>query len=433
MPTGDDAAIDRWLGAVEAGSDDRAVRPAAIAGLAGVATLAPFLARLRGLLVASDQTRAAVRAVLGAAPAERGDDVLTLLDDLLSAPDLVHDAPEAAVLIAGRLARRHRRAAALIARRVRRDRAQRRIDALAAVPLDERVRTARAVPSWAFAAAARSAASEALVPTVILEMAANAPAPPDGWAEALVACAGDRGMDMLLDWMRRPGQSHGGLVGAVSLGSAGEPWRRRFLEHADPELRIAAARAAHDSGQRERELAAVLASIDRAGGWVLHGGRHLDRKDPAGLDLPPPPTPLEAVTSPVADLRRRALDNLARQPRAEHLLALLLAAELDRHIALDVDRGRWEPPDTGRWLPLLVTPTGSRRRFSVTSQPLVELLDARAFERDLAVPQRLTPDLEELRAVGAAAFATRIAAPVRLSDDERARLEAAEAALANEA
>jgi hypothetical protein len=199
--------------------------------------------------------------------------------------------------------------------------------------------------------------------------------------------------------------------------------------------------------------------------------------------LAPPPDGLDALVSPIADVRRRALDAMAAAPRSEHLRALLLGAELDRHVVQDVLRRRWEQQEPTKWQAIFSAPDvakhldrglvarGLRRLFDAfsltrvarlllgfigagtpapirvarllvelidagTRAPtraaplLVELIDAGIPRAPMSIPQELTPALRELEAVGAAAFAAQHIPDPRLTADEIASLDATEAELA---
>ncbi len=163
-----------------------------------------------------------------------------------------------------------------------------------------------------------------------------------------------------------------------------------------------------------------------------------------------PDGPLEGLTDPLADVRRASLEALAGAPRDEHLQALLLAAELDRFIARQVDRRSWSLPISHRWFPLLRACADANRpidrvlaradsrgdlfveqlQVMRVEQLFEQLLSGGAARSTFAVPQVLTPMLRDLAAIGVEAFARRLALPVLLSADERAALEAREAELA---
>jgi hypothetical protein len=267
---------------------------------------------------------------------------------------------------------------------------------------------------------------------------------------------------------------------AVELGGErGEGLRRTFLDQPDPYLRLRAAESCRDAAARQRELAAVWSSIAAQGEWR----RLLTRREPdAPLDgelprLPPLPSPLEALTAPSSDLRRHALDELDASPRPDHVLALLLAAQLERWLARHrpdlatpqfrgigwlthlqallrearaarllgtcieervayVDRiAPWplESPLKFQQIEKRL-PDDIRRELAHTiglaeSFVVDDILAAQLFLRTLPVPQQTTPELDELLAVGPEAFSARWP-PSRLAPVERAALEALEAALA---
>ena len=169
----------------------------------------------------------------------------------------------------------------------------------------------------------------------------------------------------------------------------------------------------------------------------------------AGTAPEPPADPLEGLTSPLADVRRAALEALASAPRSAHLQAFLLAAELDRHVMRRIYRMSWQRLTPVPWIPLLGAHTGvSQPTDALLAHPaaglhvlgdqlavlradqlLDQLLDANAARAPMGVPQELTPALRTLADEGVEAFATRLATPP-LSDEERAGLEAEEAELA---
>ncbi|CAN5327380.1 hypothetical protein BH09MYX1_BH09MYX1_65410 [soil metagenome] len=148
-----------------------------------------------------------------------------------------------------------------------------------------------------------------------------------------------------------------------------------------------------------------------------HGKAHLARMRSrprwSALSPTPPSVGLDALVSPIADVRAVALNALATAPRREHLRALLLAMELDRHIIRDVLRAQWTRPRSAAWLSILAThPAATRldRRlarlppgafdFAATRSEflLVDLFEAGAERLPLAVHQELTPSLRELEA-----------------------------------
>ncbi|MCE9575499.1 MAG: hypothetical protein K8W52_20265 [Deltaproteobacteria bacterium] len=160
--------------------------------------------------------------------------------------------------------------------------------------------------------------------------------------------------------------------------------------------------------------------------------------------------PLEGLTDRLADVRGAALEALAGAPRDEHLQALLLAAELDRFIARQIDREAWSLPISSRWLPsfracadanrpidrVLARPDSRGDLFVEQLQVMrveqlfEQLLSSDAARSVFAVSQILTPALSELAAIGVEEFARRLAPPAPLSVEERAALEAQEAEVA---
>lgn len=161
------------------------------------------------------------------------------------------------------------------------------------------------------------------------------------------------------------------------------------------------------------------------------------------------PDPLDDLLSPLADLRRAALETLAATPRPERLLALLLAAELDRYITRHIYRSSWSALQPRAWLPLLATVSASSKPIdrdltrvelhdNVLYEQLTimragflldELIDAGAARAPMPVAQELTPALRELAAQGPAAYAAAIATPP-LTAEERAELDRDEAEVA---
>ncbi|NVB80946.1 MAG: hypothetical protein HOV81_21290 [Kofleriaceae bacterium] len=185
------------------------------------------------------------------------------------------------------------------------------------------------------------------------------------------------------------------------------------------------------------------------------------RGRPGWSELLPPTEPmpegLDALVSPIADTRRHALAELAREPRPERLRALLLATELDRYVIRDVLRDAWTTVTPTAWFPLLVAhgPASeldrklagdpdvpgydSPRSLAVArilqlhgraERLLVEVVEAGAARAPMNVEQELTPALRELEAIGTAAFAAKHMPDPRLTADELEILDAAEAELA---
>lgn len=174
----------------------------------------------------------------------------------------------------------------------------------------------------------------------------------------------------------------------------------------------------------------------------------------------PAPEGLDALVSPIADNRRRALAALAREARPERLRALLLATELDRHVVRNVLGDSWTCVRPTAWFPLLVAqgpaseldrklvgdptvpPYDSPESLAIAQRLLVhgraenllvELGEAGAARAPMKVEQELTPTLRELEALGAEAFAAKHMPDPRLTADELSVLDAAEAELATSA
>ncbi|MGN6104146.1 MAG: hypothetical protein ACTHU0_03510 [Kofleriaceae bacterium] len=170
-----------------------------------------------------------------------------------------------------------------------------------------------------------------------------------------------------------------------------------------------------------------------------------------------PAAPLLGLLSSIADVRRRSLEALAASPRPEHLQALLLAAELDRHVMRSVLRRSWRQIEPTGWLRILLEYTGSTSDMEALARPaldrvlmrlprglsdfgdsllatrprmlLEDLIDAGAPRAAMPTPQQLTPELVELAEVGVEAYATRLLV-TGLTAEDRASLEQEEAELA---
>jgi hypothetical protein len=453
--------VDVWLEALAAGVDSGRLDAAAAAAVGGLGALAPFRERLLALLAeATPGRRQRIEDALAHAPPALDEELVALLQAC--------DATTA-VRVAASLAARSRAAAALIAERARADRG--------------RMGAERTVAAETLAEAVRRARAPALAETAQLELDPDLRIgllDRDRWARALVASAGEAGLQQLLQRMGSPGWSSPAVAGAAELArlrDGDDGARRRLLAHANPMVRIEAAYAARERRQSAVELAAVWTAIDRAGGWhALCAHRHAARRaleatptdadDPSSwqelarrvgaepVSLPPLLPPLEAVTAPDANLRRHALASLMAQAQPDLLMALLAALALDRHLTQHVYRERWQAPALTAWLPLLTQLSLSDRPVdaALAAWPTTDghgdddlfieqlrvlrgrhlaeaLLDAGSFDVGVALPQRSTPALDELIAIGPAAFAARLPPPFELVAEARARLAAREAAL----
>lgn len=208
----------------------------------------------------------------------------------------------------------------------------------------------------------------------------------------------------------------------------------------------------------ERWARALLAVAGEAGAAYL--ARMRDRPGWSALlgEAPVlPAAPLLGLLSPIADVRRRSLEALAASPRPEHLQALLLAAELDRHVTRKVLRRSWRQIEPGRWppwmFPLARSTPGLSADFVRSYEHLYhrlprdiggffgalldtnarflleDLIDAGAPRAAMPTPQQLTPELVELAEVGVEAYATRLLV-TGLTAEERAAIEQEEAELA---
>jgi hypothetical protein len=228
----------------------------------------------------------------------------------------------------------------------------------------------------------------------------------------------------------------------------------------------AAARAVERSGCASLAATALLELEERGSAdsrWATalvavagdDGRAHLARMRgrPRWSGLSPPPAPhavgLDALVSPIADVRRSALDAMAAAPRPEHLRALLLGTELDRHVVRDVLRLQWTRSQPTEWLSILSAhdaATRLDRRLAGIPRGLdefvdavaatravhllLELIDTGAARSPMSIAQELTPALRELEANGAAAFAAWHIPDPRLTAAELASLDNAEAELA---
>jgi hypothetical protein len=142
-------------------------------------------------------------------------------------------------------------------------------------------------------------------------------------------------------------------------------------------------------------------------------------------------TPLQAATSLYTDFRHRALRNLAEQGLPEHLLAALLAADLDRALETRGYMPVWRHIPWGRW-PKLELASLDRQWSGRGLTGLLAL--ARNLNRIGAIgEQRLTPELKELQRLGGTDYAMRYPEPGMLTLDELGELRAQEAAFINSA
>ena len=309
----------------------------------------------------------------------------------------------------------------------------------------------------ALGVAAQHAALPELGPTATLGLTnrRGSTAGAKQWAQALATCDPQGCIIRLLD------REHGiigysfGLHSGVDVAAAavaalppGTPTstlrRRVLLEHEDPYLRLAVAYKNPDPRRRLVEVCAIMASLTHAPGWVaLHAQRDqvlrfLKEKNAQAdwdklasrygrpLTLSPPLTPLQAVTSFHTELRHRALRNLAQQGRAEDLLATVLAADLDRALEARGHHAEWRYIPWGRW-PKLRIATLDHRWADRGLTGLLTLV--RSLSRlGLLGEQQLSPELVELRRLGATEFARRYPIPELLTVGEQVALEAAEAA-----
>lgn len=374
-----DAVLDAWLDLVEADGGGR-VQAAAAAALSRIPSVRPLVDRLHRILRETpvDQGRHA-RDALVASQVPIDPALLGLVRGLLVDPDCSRETANAAVALAGALARREHGVAAMIAERARIDRVRWRQELF--LPLTTSSRTA---DSAYLAEAVERSCCPALAATAMLELESRRSSL-ERWAKALLAVAGESGRAHLVRMRGRPGWSD------------------------------------------------LVAPTD------------------------PMPDGLDALVSPITDIRRQALAALADEPRPERLRALLLATELDRHVVKDVLRDSWTAVRPTAWFPLLVAhgPASeldkklvgdpdlpgfdspeelavAQRMFvhGRAEELLVEIVEAGAARGPMKVEQELTPTLRELEADGPIAFAAKHMPDPRLTADELAALDAAEAELA---
>jgi hypothetical protein len=434
-----DAAIvcDAWLDATAA-SDEHGLATIGARIVCRLPTLAPFVERMALLLLRprfDGGRRMLVRALIARCRDE--PELFQVLGATLTAPEVDAGAIKHALEIVASLPPGSPRALAFVAALARRERARRS--------------GAASLPRFI-----QKLASPALLPTALIGLDGGL-SPSESWACA-VAASDSAGVRHLLQRLSELGWSRIVVAAVVSLGAKGEPVRRTLLEHADPEVRWRAAEGCVDPERRDEELAAVVAGV-RSRSWpglLERISRTLPfattLRSPA-LGLPPPPSPLEALTSRSADLRRRALVELQDSLEPDHLLALLLGAALDRCLSERTPGADVWRLNLDKWLTAFLALGGQldrtvdepRCRVEGPSLRAQALDDAvRAFVRAQAsedavlafvairpTSQRLTPELEELRTLGPRRFALRYPPPtVRLDAEERAELLAAEAALA---
>jgi hypothetical protein len=182
------------------------------------------------------------------------------------------------------------------------------------------------------------------------------------------------------------------------------------------------------------------------------GRRHLERMRPrpgwSGLvGASPAETGPDALVSPIADVRRSAIESLAAAPRPQLLRALLLAVELDRYVVRDVLQRPWVAPQVTGWLPILANvstgvdrdlatiPSGYSEFFDAVASTrathlLVDLVDVGSSRVPLATAQDLSPPLRELEADGPATFVARHIPDPRLTAEELRTLDQGESELA---
>lgn len=189
-----------------------------------------------------------------------------------------------------------------------------------------------------------------------------------------------------------------------------------MLDHDDWRVRRPAARRIPDRAPRAARIAALWRDVDAAYPGLVSPLRDEDAelvREARDVPVTPPlPSPIEAATSGIHDLRVWALDQLFVRCKPDELLACQLASELD--IAL-MQRGysraerSWDA--WRKAVPDL--PTDNRER--------------RTWIRDharAAAAQRLTPTLERILADSATAVASEYPPPrLVLTEDERRELD----------
>lgn len=363
--------LDAWFDLVEAREGGRTMA-VAVDAFTRLVTIAPLVDRLRSLLRdGGEDVIRRVKEAIVAAEVPIDDVLLRLVRDLLVDPSSSRETATAALVIAGELARREPAVAAMMAERIRADRGLWRHE----------VHLAHSAPpktadNDAAARAVERSGCASLAATAMLQLEERGTGDPR-WARALAAVGGDQGGAHLVRMRGRPGWSE--------LAPAIEP------------------------SQHE----------------------------------------LDSLVSPIADVRRRALDRLVAEPRPEHLRALLLAAELDRYVVREQLRLPWTRPRPTQWLRLLashekalrldrrlaelprgVSELGDALAATSAEHLLVDLIDAGAAHAPMTFDQELTPALRELEMDGAAAFAQRHIPDPRLTAEELATLDEAEAQLA---
>jgi hypothetical protein len=136
---------------------------------------------------------------------------------------------------------------------------------------------------------------------------------------------------------------------------------------------------------------------------------------------------LELLTHRDDEVRANACRQLTRSPVPEHLLAMALVDSLSKAIERRAGRLDHARVDWRDWLNATRMPRIPEFEDNPFCHQLTEVMLARRHE---LVPQRLTPELEEILELGADAIAERyVARPVLVTDEERARADEAEQAL----
>lgn len=200
----------------------------------------------------------------------------------------------------------------------------------------------------------------------------------------------------------------------------------------------------HHTVDRERWARALIAADPAGGEAYLARMRGRPGWGTVVGELPPPALdPLDDLLSPLADVRRRALDALAAAPHAERLQALLLAAELDRDLMRELYKQSWRSLQATAWLPVLAAHGDMRPMDRVlggdsqlaalrADQWIDELVASGVGRAALPVPQQLSAGLRELAARGVADYGAQLAVPPP-SDQELVDLDAEEAEIASQA
>ena len=283
------------------------------------------------------------------------------------------------------------------------------------------------------------------LPTLVLELAAEAPT---GWYPTLQALARAAG-DAALPWLRRvvdlPDAAEY-VVDALEYitTDAARDWLRELAAHPEPRLRMVAGRYLGRMGTPEKaRVAAVWKTLDAVAfepdssfreGALEHLG--VKRGQPAAdwdslvrsdglhpMELPPVGDPVAALTSRCDYHRTRSLDRLARTAPAPLLLALALACELDAALQLRGYRRSSHP----YWNELTGRVPGWP--FTGWTEPREVAVWLRA-QGDAIVQQTLSPELEDVWHEGGTAIAAKFPDPrVRLDAAEQVEMDAAERAL----